>query len=82
LKKVRTGKNECWCHNKRSSVKQENTHMIISTWNVNSISVRLPHLIDWLKTHKPNVVCLQETKTVDEKFPLDQLAEIGYYCEF
>lgn len=56
--------------------------MIISTWNVNSISVRLPHLIDWLKTHKPNVVCLQETKTVDEKFPLDQLTEIGYYCEF
>lgn len=56
--------------------------MIISTWNVNSISMRLPHLIEWLQTHKPNVVCLQETKTVDEKFPLQALTEIGYYCEF
>lgn len=56
--------------------------MIISTWNVNSISVRLPQLIEWLQTQKPNVVCLQETKTVDEKFPFQALAEIGYYCEF
>lgn len=56
--------------------------MIISTWNVNSISVRLPHLIEWLQTHRPNVVCLQETKTVDEKFPLRELMEIGYNCEF
>ncbi|CAN5182311.1 exodeoxyribonuclease III [soil metagenome] len=56
--------------------------MIISTWNVNSISVRLPQLIEWLQTHKPSVVCLQETKTVDEKFPLQQLSEIGYNCDF
>jgi len=56
--------------------------MIITTWNVNSISVRLPHLIEWLKQHKPNVVCLQETKTVDEKFPEQELAEAGYSCEF
>lgn len=56
--------------------------MIISTWNVNSISVRLPQLIEWLKAQKPNVVCLQETKTVDEKFPLEQLTQIGYHCEF
>lgn len=56
--------------------------MIVATWNVNSISVRLPHLIQWLQTHKPNVVCLQETKTVDEKFPCQAFAEIGYNCEF
>jgi exodeoxyribonuclease-3 len=56
--------------------------MIISTWNVNSISVRLPQLIEWLQTHKPNVVCLQETKTIDEKFPLQALSEVGYNCEF
>jgi exodeoxyribonuclease-3 len=56
--------------------------MIITTWNVNSISVRLPHLIEWLKQHKPNVVCLQETKTVDEKFPHEELAQLGYSCEF
>jgi exodeoxyribonuclease-3 len=56
--------------------------MIIATWNVNSISVRLPQLIDWLQTHKPNVVCLQETKTVDDKFPFEKLSEVGYNCEF
>ncbi|HEY9868944.1 MAG TPA: exodeoxyribonuclease III [Candidatus Obscuribacterales bacterium] len=56
--------------------------MIIASWNVNSISVRLPHLLEWLKQHQPHVMCLQETKTVDEKFPLKPIEEAGYHCEF
>ena len=52
--------------------------MRIATWNVNSLAVRLPHLLDWLKTQSPDVICLQETKLVDEKFPHEALAEAGY----
>ena len=42
--------------------------MIIASWNVNSLKVRLPHLVDWLAERQPDVVCLQETKTEDAKF--------------
>lgn len=56
--------------------------MILASWNVNSISIRLPQLLEWLKENKPNVVCLQETKTVDEKFPEESLKEAGYYSAF
>ncbi len=56
--------------------------MILATWNVNSINVRLPQLLDWLQRVKPNVVCLQETKVVDEKFPAKELEAIGYFSEF
>jgi exodeoxyribonuclease III len=55
--------------------------MILATWNVNSINKRLPQLLDWLRLVKPNVVCLQETKVVDEKFPADQIKELGYFVE-
>jgi exodeoxyribonuclease-3 len=44
--------------------------MKIATWNVNSISVRLPHVLDWLEGTSRIVLCLQETKCIDEKFPL------------
>ena len=50
----------------------------IATWNVNSLNVRLPHLLGWLQTHAVDVVCLQETKLVDAKFPVDALAAAGY----
>jgi len=56
--------------------------MIVASWNVNSISVRLPHILEWLQEVNPDVVCLQETKSVDEKFPLAQLNEAGYQCSF
>lgn len=56
--------------------------MILASWNVNSISIRLPQLLAWLQENKPNVVCLQETKTVDEKFPEESLKEAGYYSAF
>jgi exodeoxyribonuclease-3 len=55
----------------------------IATWNVNSIRVRLPHIIDWLSKQQPDVLCLQETKVIDELFPAEALQEVGYesiYC--
>lgn len=52
--------------------------MKFATWNVNSLNVRLGHLQDWLRNKQPDVVCLQETKQEDNKFPYDVLKEIGY----
>lgn len=56
--------------------------MIIATWNVNSITVRAPHLVEWMKATRPNILCLQETKVVDEKFPRSLFDELGYHVEF
>lgn len=50
----------------------------LATWNVNSLNVRLPHVRDWSLEHEPDVLCLQETKTIDEKFPEESLSEIGF----
>lgn len=52
--------------------------MKIASWNVNSLRVRLPHLVDWLRTHAPDVVGLQETKTTDDDFPREDLEALGY----
>ena len=52
--------------------------MKIATWNVNSLKVRLPHVLEWLSAHGPDVLVLQEIKQVTEVFPSDALAEIGY----
>ena len=52
--------------------------MKIATWNVNSLRVRLPHLLDWLALHSPDAVCLQETKCEDATFPAAQLEAAGY----
>ena len=52
--------------------------MKIATWNVNSLNVRLPHVLDWLASAQPDVLCLQETKLEDAKFPFDALAVVGY----
>ena len=52
--------------------------MKIVTWNVNSLNVRLPHVLDWIATNKPDALCLQETKQEDSKFPFDALKEAGY----
>ena len=56
--------------------------MKIATWNVNSINVRMPQLLDWLKAAEPDVACLQETKTIDEKFPELELKAAGYEAVF
>jgi exodeoxyribonuclease-3 len=55
----------------------------LATWNVNSLKVRLPHLLGWLAGAQPDVVCLQETKTEDRNFPLAEINAAGYqavYC--
>ena len=49
------------------------------TWNVNSLKVRLPQLLDWLAVHQPDAVCLQETKLEDHNFPHEAIREAGYY---
>lgn len=56
--------------------------MKISTWNVNSINARLPHLLGWLAAADPDVVCLQETKCVDESFPYEEIHQAGYLSAF
>jgi exodeoxyribonuclease-3 len=52
--------------------------MRLATWNVNSLNVRLPHVLDWLAKEQPDVLCLQETKQEDSKFPYEVLAAAGY----
>lgn len=56
--------------------------MKIATWNVNSLKVRLPHVLDWLAREQPDVLALQETKTEDAKFPLAELEAAGYRVRF
>ena len=52
--------------------------MKITTWNVNSLTARLQHVLDWLAANPVNVLCLQELKRTDDKFPLEALKEAGY----
>jgi len=51
----------------------------IATWNVNSLAVRLPQVIDWLAANPVDALCLQELKLTDEKFPFKELEAVGYY---
>jgi exodeoxyribonuclease-3 len=52
--------------------------MKVATWNVNSLKVRLPQVLDWVAAEKPDILGLQETKLVDENFPAAQIEEAGY----
>ena len=52
--------------------------MKIATWNVNSLTVRLPQVLDWLAANPVDALCLQELKLPDEKFPLQALQDAGY----
>jgi exodeoxyribonuclease-3 len=56
--------------------------MKIATWNVNSLGVRLPQMLDWLKVHQPDVLCLQETKLTDDKFPHAEISAAGYQVQW
>lgn len=56
--------------------------MKIATWNVNSLRVRLPQVLDWLRENRPDVLCLQETKVVDQDFPLSACRDAGYHAVF
>jgi exodeoxyribonuclease-3 len=54
--------------------------MKIATWNVNSLKVRLPHVLDWLAATQTDVLCLQETKMEDKVFPYAELEAAGYHA--
>ena len=56
--------------------------MKIASWNVNSLKVRLPHLLDWLAEQQPDVLCLQETKLEDDNFPRAEIEAAGYQAAF
>ena len=56
--------------------------MKLATWNVNSLGVRLPQVLDWLALHQPEALCLQETKLTDDKFPHAELAAVGYASQW
>ncbi len=56
--------------------------MRIATWNVNSLRVRLPQLLDWLAANSPDIVALQEIKLTDDLFPSAELTAAGYGAVF
>ena len=56
--------------------------MKISTWNVNSLNVRLPHVLKWLEENPIDVLCIQETKMTDDKFPQAAIEAAGYHVVF
>ncbi len=56
--------------------------MRLATWNVNSLKVRLPQVLDWLASQTPDALCLQETKLEDSKFPEQEIRDAGYYAAF
>ena len=56
--------------------------MKFASWNVNSLKVRLPHVLDWLSHTKVDLLALQETKLTDEKFPVDDIKDAGYYTVY
>ena len=64
-------------------LKRNISTMQIATWNVNSLNVRLPQVLDWLAANPDvEILALQETKLTDDKFPLQAIADAGYHCEF
>ena len=52
--------------------------MQLATWNVNSLKMRLQHVLDWLAANPVDFLCLQETKLTDDKFPKDEIEAAGY----
>ncbi|MGV3741722.1 MAG: exodeoxyribonuclease III [Burkholderiaceae bacterium] len=56
--------------------------MQLATWNVNSLKVRLPHVLQWLAENPVDILCLQETKTIDSKFPVAEIEAAGYQVAF
>jgi len=54
--------------------------MKLATWNINSLTVRLPQVLDWLNTNPVDVLVLQELKMTDDKFPFDAFTQAGYHA--
>ena len=55
--------------------------MLIATWNVNSIRTRLSQIIVWINQVSPDILCLQETKVMDDSFPVEAFEKLGYSVE-
>jgi len=55
--------------------------LLIATWNVNSIRTRLSQIIDWMNQVNPDILCLQETKVMDDSFPVESFEKLGYSVE-
>ena len=55
--------------------------MKLATWNINSLTVRLPQVLDWLAAHPVDVLALQELKLTDDKFPFDAFTQAGYSAQ-
>ena len=53
--------------------------MKIVTWNVNSVNVRLPNILKYLRDYQPDILCLQELKCSSDKYPLDSIKSAGYH---
>ena len=56
--------------------------MKLATWNVNSLNVRLPHVLKWLEENPIDVLCIQETKLTDDKFPVATIEAAGYHVAY
>jgi len=56
--------------------------MHLATWNINSLAVRLPQVLDWLASTQPDALCLQETKLTDDKFPVAEIEAAGYHAQW
>ena len=54
--------------------------MKLATWNINSLTVRLPQVLDWLQSNPVDVLVLQELKMTDDKFPFDAFTQAGYHA--
>ena len=65
-------------HDDNSQTLPNSFAMRIATWNINGVKARIDTLLDWLREASPDVVCLQETKSVDDGFPFDPIEGLGY----
>jgi exodeoxyribonuclease-3 len=54
----------------------------IASWNVNSLNVRLPHVVAWSEYARPDILALQETKLTDDRFPVAELEDVGYHAVY
>jgi len=54
----------------------------VASWNVNSLNVRLPHVLAWCDIARPDILALQETKLTDDRFPVEALLEAGYHSVY
>ena len=66
----------------RSSTQPLGAPLKLATWNVNSLAVRLPQVLDWLQAHPMDALVLQETKLTDDKFPHAEIRAAGYEVQW